>query len=67
MVRCLTEEQKTKKMVRINLNVIFESETSQFLSEKVIAREGVTLVKLTSDNSFVAKNWPIMVGKVYCG
>ena len=39
-----------------HLNIIYETEMEQFLSEKLITREGVTVVTLTNGSSFAAKN-----------
>lgn len=52
-------------MIRIQLEIIYETEMVQFLSEKPLAQGGVTTVTLTSGNDFAAKNLPINDRKVF--
>lgn len=41
---------------RLCLEIIYETEANQFLSEKLERQEGVIYITLTSCSSFVAKN-----------
>ena len=51
-------------MPRTHLEIISVAGMEQFLCEKLLAGGGVTLVTLTSDKSFAAKNLPVHGRKV---
>lgn len=55
------------KMVRAHPKIISEVKTSRFLSEKPEAVGGVTVVTLTSDEGFAAKNSSVLSQKHYLG
>lgn len=54
-------------MARTHPKIISETETEQFLSEKVVIGRGVTVVTLMSSNTFAAKNLPFYDRKVILG
>jgi len=53
------------KKQRIHVDIIYEAETSQFLSEKSDMGGKVPEGTLTSRSGFAAINWPFMTGKLY--